>query len=511
MRDFVQLYINGRRHEVRGDQAFWMLSDYLRYHARLPGTKVVCAEGDCGACAVLLGTPDPAATVLKYRAVTSCIALMGQVDGTHIVTVEGLAEMGANGGVHPAQASMAACNGAQCGYCTPGIVVTLAGMCETRKACGSSQPLSDAEVRFGLTGNLCRCTGYAQIFQAGTSVSVVDVRGLNEYFSSAPMIADLLHARQTEMRIESAGKTFYKPKTIASACAFKLREGTCAVLSGGTDLGVMLNKGRIDPPGFLSMGGLEGFSEIDVSDSELIVGGGATLAALEAATQKSLPALHDIMRRHGSPLIRNAGTLAGNIVNGSPIGDTMPALMVLNAEVELTGISGTRRVNMNDFYVGYRKTVMKPDELVTRVFIPRLRDGEILRLYKVSKRWDLDISTFAAALWVKMGQGTPLNGNGNRNGHASLVIEEARIAYGGVGPMIVRLAKTESLLKGQALSEELMTQAGAMAVREITPISDVRSSADYRFQLAENIPLKWYYDVVGEKMPGSNADDGQEN
>ena len=270
-----------------------------------------------------------------------------------------------------------------------------------------------------------------------------------------------------------------------------------AVLSGGTDLGVMLNKGRIDPPGFLSMGGLEGFGDIEVTDREVTVGGGATLAALETATRDAIPALHEIMRRHGSPLIRNAGTLAGNIVNGSPIGDTMPALMVLNAEVELTGIAGPRRVNMNEFYVGYRKTVLKPDELVTRIFIPRLGDGEILRLYKVSKRWDLDISTFAAAIWVKMGRSVSTNGNGNGNGHASLVIESARIAYGGVGPMIVRLPKTEALLKGHSISEELMTRAGEMAVQEITPISDVRSSADYRFQLAENIPLKWYHDVMG--------------
>jgi xanthine dehydrogenase small subunit len=294
MRDFVQLFINGHAHEVRGTQAFWMLSDYLRYHTHLTGTKVVCAEGDCGACAVLLGTPDAAGSSLKYRAVTSCIAMIGQLDGTHIITVEGLAEMGEHGDVHPVQASMAACNGAQCGYCTPGIVVSLAGMCEARKACGSNQALTDAEVRFGLTGNLCRCTGYEAILQAGTSVKCEDVPGLNEHFAPADMLPTLVAARQTEMRIEAEGKMFYKPKAIASACAFKLREGTCAVVSGGTDLGVMLNKGRIDPPGFLSMSGVEGFGEIEVTETELLVGGGATLAALEAATCDVLPALHEI-------------------------------------------------------------------------------------------------------------------------------------------------------------------------------------------------------------------------
>jgi xanthine dehydrogenase small subunit len=509
MRDFVEVFINGQRHEVRGAQAFWMVSDYLRYLAHLTGTKIVCAEGDCGACAVLVGTPNQKGDALEYRAVTSCIAMMGQMDGRHVVTVEGLAEMGESHGVHPVQASMAACNGAQCGYCTPGIVVALAGMCESRKVAGGGDTFTDSEVRQGLTGNLCRCTGYEAILLAGTSVKCGEVRGVNEHFHSVEMMAALREAWQSELRVEANGKTFYKPISMASACAFKLREGTCAVISGGTDIGVMLNKGRIDPPGFLSMNGVRGFGDVEVTETELVVGGGATLAQLEAATRETLPALHEIMRRHGSPLIRNAGTLAGNIVNGSPIGDTMPALMVLDAEVELTGIGGARRVNMNQFYVGYRQTVMKPDELVTRIFIPRLQSGESLRLYKVSKRWDMDISTFAAAFWMKLGKAPSGNGHAGGNGHAVAAIDEVRIAYGGVGPVILRLAKTEAFLRGKAFSEELLRQAGEIAVKEITPISDVRSSADYRFQLAENMPLKWYHEVSnGHQTAASGRSEG---
>ena len=198
-------------------------------------------KGTAGrAQAVLLGTPEATASSVTYRAVTSCIAMMGQLDGTHIVTVEGLAEMGANGDVHPVQASMAACNGAQCGYCTPGIVVSLAGMCENRKACGSNQALSDAEVRFGLTGNLCRCTGYEAILQAGTSVKCEEVRGLNEHFAAADMLPTLLSARQTEMRIEAAGKVFYKPKLIAMLHVRSnfSREGTCVPFSRGAPISV---------------------------------------------------------------------------------------------------------------------------------------------------------------------------------------------------------------------------------------------------------------------------------
>jgi len=203
------------------------------------------------------------------------------------------------------------------------------------------------------------------------------------------------------------------------------------------------------------------------------------------------------MIRHGSPLIRNSGTLAGNICNGSPIGDTMPALLVLNAQVELTGVAGTRLVNMNDFYTGYRKTVMRQDELLTRVLIPKLAANETLRLYKVSKRWDLDISTFTAAFWIKT---LSTSNNGNSNGHAAApTISDIRIAYGGVAANILRLPKTEALMKNQPLTPALMDSAGELARTEITPISDVRSSADFRFQLAQNIPMKLYHDLASEE------------
>jgi xanthine dehydrogenase small subunit len=199
-----------------------------------------------------------------------------------------------------------------------------------------------------------------------------------------------------------------------------------------------------------------------------------------------------MLTRHGSPLIRNSGTLAGNIVNGSPIADALPALYVLDAEVELagggTGVAPvncssptTRRVSLNAFFTGYKRTVMAPDELISAIRIPRLKSDEILRLYKVSKRRDLDISTFTAAVWLKLSNNT---------------ITDARLAYGGVGPNILRLLKTEALLRGQPLSEVLFRRAGQLARTEITPISDVRGRADYRLQLAENILLKFYHDLA---------------
>jgi xanthine dehydrogenase small subunit len=245
---------------------------------------------------------------------------------------------------------------------------------------------------------------------------------------------------------------------------------------------VQVNKGTRDPACILSLGGLSDLRTITHDDNQLSVGALATLADCERAAEPLNPELAKMFYRHGSPLIRNAGTLAGNIANASPIGDSMPALFVLSAEIELSGRAGSRRVNMNDFYTGYRKTVMAADELITRVIIPLPKRDETLRLYKVSKRHDLDISTFTAAFWMRRENG---------------VIGEIRIAYGGVGPVIYRLRKTEEALSGKPLNESEFESAAEIARAEITPISDVRGDADYRFQLAENILRKFYFDVTG--------------
>ncbi|HUO10990.1 MAG TPA: FAD binding domain-containing protein [Phycisphaerae bacterium] len=496
MRDFVLLFVNGCRHEIRGDAAFLPLSDYVRCHCRLTGTKIVCSEGDCGACAVLLGTPALNADRVDYRPITSCIAMVFQLDGAHIITVEGLAKATRSADhMHPVQHAMVACNGAQCGFCTPGFVVSLAGMCEKT---ASKAAIPEGSLRLGLTGNLCRCTGYEQILDAARSINRADLLPLNEVYPPAEMLPAMRDASATPFQIQTPNKLLYKPTDIPSACKFKQQNPGCTIIAGGTDIGVLINKGKIDPTVLMSVGGLKDSAGIEETDTHLTVGMLATLASFEAAIQTAIPELHQIMIRHGSPLIRNAGTLAGNIVNGSPIGDTMPALMVLNAEVELTGLSGSRRVSMNAFYTGYRKNVLAPDELLTRIIIPKPKQDEILRLYKVSKRWDLDISTFTAAFLLGIKKSAPTNGNGN--GHDNLIIAEARVAYGGVGPVILRLPKTEAFLQNKSLSEELMIESGEIACQEIVPISDVRSSGEYRSQLAQNIPLKLFYEL------GTSAD-----
>ena len=472
MRDHLIIFVNGRRHEVRGERAFQSLSNFLRYDLGLIGTKVVCAEGDCGSCAVLIGRRD--GDSISYRAVTSCILFLYQLDGAHVVTIEGLKQ---DGQLNSVQDAMVRCQGAQCGFCTPGFVVSMCGMME------ENTPLDERSLRYGLTGNLCRCTGYESIIKAG--IESPATRRIKELYPPAEFVTtnDPVDITTAAQSASGGPRRSFKPTTITDAVKFKAENPDCVIIAGGTDLGVQINKQIRDPQIIMYVGAIEGSCDVALDDGVLVIGANATLTQLEQRTRELVPEFAQMLWRHGSPLIRNAGTLAGNIANGSPIGDTMPALYVLNGEIELTGRGGARRVNMNDFYTGYRKTVMAADEIITRVFMPLPQRDEIFRLYKISKRHDLDISTFTAAFWMRRKKG---------------VIGEIRIAYGGCGPNIIRLRKTESALAGKPFNEAEIESATEIARGEITPISDVRGDAEYRFTLAENVLRKFYFDVMGE-------------
>jgi xanthine dehydrogenase small subunit len=502
MRDFLLIYVNGQRHELRGGRAFQSLADFLRYDLRLTGTKIVCAEGDCGSCSVLIGSPSRDGHRIDYRTITSCIQFMYQLDVAHVVTVEGLR---CDGQLNPVQEAMVKCHGAQCGFCTSGFVISLCAMFETPgppASAGGSVALSDERVRAACVGNLCRCTGYEPIVRAGLEIKPQQMRPLNDLYPPQPILDDLRQHEREEIFIHINGHTCFKPTTVASAARFRADHPDCAIVSGGTDLGVQINKGVRDPAAVMTTSALRELREIHRDGDALVVGATATLAELERACTDALPEYAGMLYYFGSPPIRNAGTLGGNIANGSPIGDTMPALYVLGAEIELTGVSGARRVDINDFYTGYRKTVMAADELITRVFIPLPGPRELFKLYKVSKRKDMDISAFTAAIRMRVstrGSGvSPEHSPPQRLAHgrdAHATIDDARLAYGGVGPNIIRLRRTEEYLRGKSFTLETLGEAGRIARTEIRPISDVRGSDAYRAQLAENILLKFFYDV----------------
>jgi xanthine dehydrogenase small subunit len=479
MRDYLLLYVNGKRFEIRGERAFLSLTDFLRDGLHLTGTKVVCAEGDCGACTVLVGQLE--ANGLRFKTVDACIQFLYQLDCKHVVTVEGLPA--APDALHPVQEAMIRCHGSQCGYCTPGFVMALAGLCEPR------EPLDEGSLRLGLTGNLCRCTGYIPILEAARTLDPCVLTSLAERYGGQSIVDDLRKHAGVDVLIQTPGKparTFFAPHCLEEAVEFKARHPDAVIVSGGTELGVLRIKKGFDPATLLSLARVPGLSEITCAEDAVAIGANVTWTQVEAFAKTVLPEFHQLIVRFGSPQIRNVSTLVGNIANGSPIADALPLLCVMDAELELLSPAGKRRVKINGFYKGYKVKDLAADEIITRVLLPLPAGDELLKLYKVSRRQDLDIATVGAAIRVR---------------HAGAVITRAYVAFSGVAPTVVRLPATEAFLQGKRLTESTFREAGRRACGEIQPISDVRGTRDFRLHLAENLMLKFYCDCLPQPEP----------
>ncbi|HUF17744.1 MAG TPA: FAD binding domain-containing protein [Thermoanaerobaculia bacterium] len=472
----VFFFVNGKPFRISGPAIFETVANFLRYRLCATGTKIVCEEGDCGACSVLVGRID--GDGLSYRPINACIQFLYQIHGTHVVTVEGL---GSSDELHPVQDAMVRCHGAQCGYCTPGFIVAMCAMYE------SPEIPTARTIRTALTGNLCRCTGYEPIIQAGLSVDRSVVRTMAEMYPAEPMLPGLREQLGRPLLVEYEGRKFFAPTTVDEAVRFRSDHPGTVIVQGGTDVVVQHNKRGFDPPVVMNLSNVPELGESSLEGGVLSVGATVTLAQLDKTIRDLVPEFGTILELFGAPQIRYAGTLAGNVANASPIADSLPFLYVMDAKVELAGIEGRREVPIASFYLGYKKLDLRHDEIITRILIP-LPDGvanrsEVLKLYKVSKRKHLDISTLTAAIRMSVSGGN---------------VERPVVVYGGVGPTVLRLGRTESFLDGRAFSFDTFRSAGRMAREEISPISDVRGTAAFRGQLAENIMLKFYYECAAE-------------
>jgi xanthine dehydrogenase small subunit len=467
MRDYLLVHVNDKRFEIRGERAFSSLTEFLRDELRLTGTKVVCAEGDCGACTVLAGRLDGAG--LRYETVDACIQFLYQLDCKHVVTIEGLP---ATNQLHPVQEAMIQCHGSQCGFCTPGMVMALAGLCEM------PEQLDETSLRLGLTGNLCRCTGYLPILEAARG------QGRQALPRNEQMIAELRRTAATGVLLKMPGapaRTLFAPRSLDEALDFKARNPSAVIVSGATELGVLRNKNGFEPAMLLSLAHVPGLGEITATEDGVALGANVTWTQVEAFAKEAIGELHKIIVRFGSPQIRNVATLVGNVAHGSPIADALPFLCVMEAELELLSHAGRRRVKINGFYQSYKVKDLAPQEIISRILVPLPAADELLKLYKISRRQDLDIATFGAAIRLR---------------RAGNIITRAYVAFSGVAPTVVRLPATENFLQGKQLTESTFRQAGHVARGEIRPISDVRGTRDFRWLLAENILLRFCCDCL---------------
>ena len=498
-RDYIIFFVNGKMQRVAGDAAFLPLSDYLRYKLNACGTKVVCAEGDCGACTVMLGRPlEGHADDFQYKTVNSCIQYLFQLDCTSVITVEGMLE---DGRLNAVQEAMVKCHGAQCGYCTPGFVLALSSMVVDCQA--DNQNIGVDQVKEALTGNLCRCTGYESIMSAALAASSQKMQSFSDKFPPAPMLVAMSTVRGVAVTISGnlAGSqaVFYKPLTVSEVARLKADNQDVAIISGGTDMCVNMNKRGLTPACIISLSGVDDLNQLKIVDSQLIVGARVTLRELEQFVEDKIPEFHKILWTFGSPQIRQVGTLAGNIANASPIADTLPFLTVMEAQIEVTGKNGVRRIPIGRFYTGYKKMDLSSDEIITSIIIPlpgteseRASRGEfcqtLLRLYKVSKREHLDISSVAAAFYVKLGR--------VENGEQK--ISNAKVALGGVAATCIRSTAAEIFLQDNSFTLNVFAEAGRIAASELQPLSDVRGSRDFREQLTKNLFIKFFYESIAE-------------
>lgn len=478
MRDYVQLYINGELHQVSGAEAFMPIADYLRYVRGLTGTKIVCAEGDCGACTILVSRWEEG-QLGPYKALNSCIGFVYLFDRCHVLTVEGLKR---GDKIHPVQKSMVECSGAQCGYCTPGFICAMAGMVEDAKK--EKFDLNEKRVRNYLTGNLCRCTGYDAIIEAGKNLASSDVEFLGDLYNDQAIGQSLAQVPAGAVFIQSEHKKVILPQTLKETVAAK--NTSSRIISGATDLGVLHNKRKTQLQNTLAVVGVSELRGIKEEKEALLIGAAATLDQIEKATKLLFPEFSRLLHVFASPQIKNSATLVGNLINASPIADTIPFLMVVEAEVVLESAQGSRVVNVNDFLkAGYKELDLAADEVVTHIRLPKTQDS--FKLYKVSKRRDLDISAVTLACRYHLEQGR---------------MTSFSIAYGGVGPKVLRLPLLEKKVRGQKLNKSLIASLVADIPKVFTPLSDVRGSAEFRRLVCGNLLWK-FYDEVGQATEAS--------
>jgi len=465
----IQFLLNRELRSERALDPNTTVLQYLREHRGKTGTKEGCASGDCGACTVVVG--ELVGDRLRYRTLNSCLTFVSALHGKQLISVEDLKDQGR---LHGVQQAMVDCHGSQCGFCTPGFVMSLFAL---QKNAGAVNEYDPHQTHEALAGNLCRCTGYRPILEAAEQACCskqpdqFDAR-------EAETIAQLKAIAPREMAELSDGeKRCLSPLTVAELAEVYAANPEARLLAGGTDLALEVTQFHRALPVMIHVGQIAEMKQVQLTDRHIEIGAAAPLTDCYEALAAEYPDFGELLQRFASLQIRNQGTLGGNIGNASPIGDSPPLLIALGAEIVLRHGANVRTLPLEDFFIDYKVTARQPGEFIEKVRVPRATADRLFRAYKVSKRLDDDISAVCAAFDLKIADG---------------VIADARVAFGGMAAIPKRAAACEATLNGAPWNQQTVEAACDALAEDFTPLTDFRASREYRLLVAQNLLRKCF-------------------
>jgi len=488
----IRFILDGELVEIENVDPTRTVLQYLREDIGRVGSKEGCAEGDCGACTVVIGEAVDAR--IRFRAVNACIQFLPTLDGKMLFSVESLKS--SDGQLHPVQQSMVDYHGSQCGFCTPGFIMSMFALYK------SETDLSRETIDDALSGNLCRCTGYRPIIEAtqrmgdypmraGTDPIIYRPAGDNASVEEQEMLKRLeALQRQQGLQLKHGDAKYFAPASIDELADCYQNNPDACILAGGTDVGLWVTKQLRELPDVIYLGNVAELDRISETDTGVEIGAAVSLTDAFDNLSSQYPELAEMFRRFSSVPVRNAGTLVGNIANGSPIGDSMPALISIGARVKLRQGSKSREMALEELYIDYQKNAMQSGEFVESVIIPRRDESMKLRCYKLCKRFDQDISAVCGAFALRL----------NDDQVASI-----DIAFGGMAAIPKRAAQAEAVLSGNTWGEATVQKAMKVLAQDFSPLTDMRASAAYRQQVAANLLYRFYLETRAQDALASES------
>jgi len=492
----IRFCLNGSWIEESAVSSDMTVLRYLRTQQALPGTKEGCGSGDCGACSVLIGEKTDGKW--QYQAINGCIFFVAQLDGKSLITVDALATPGSakektGDQLHPAQQAMVDYHGSQCGFCTPGIVMSLAALHENQ----GGEPADHHQVIDALSGNLCRCTGYRPIIEAAQNMSKYQNNsadagqvGIWQPEAEAKSEAPVDVAAETEAGLfhatSNAGiaSQSWSPKTEDELKTLLAQYPEARMVAGGTDIALEVTQMSRRLPQLIAINDIASLKTITIEDDSILIGAGVTYSQMEATLNEHFPEFGQLLHRFASRQVRNNGTMGGNVANASPIGDTPPVLLALEACIELASAEGNRWLPLHEFFLDYKKTQQKQGEYLRMIRIPRLQENQSLKVYKISKRLEDDISAVLAAfkftLEGKVGAQT---------------VTAVTSGFGGMAGIPKAATNLEQALLNKEVSMQAFEQAAQVLGQDFAPMTDVRATSEYRMQVAQNLIQKCAFEL----------------